>query len=494
MSARVSPTSTTSPRPIASREYDFIAIGSGSGISVLDAWLRAHPGTRGALIEKDTPGGICLTRGCIPSKMLTSVADVARTIERAQEFGISVARTTVHFDLVMARLHAHIDPDIAQIRQGLSHSPDLDFFPTSAEFTAPYTLSLGTGETLHSARILLGLGSEPAMPAIPGLADSHPLTTDQIFGLTELPRRIAILGGGYIAAEFGHFFASMGSDVTVIGRNPRFLPREDPEVSATVERALGRRVRLLLGRSVPRVVPGGRKGHSIEVARGPGAATERVDADIILVATGRVSTAYRLKPERGGVATDSHGWITVNEYLETSQPGIWALGDATGGAQFKHRANHDTLVLYRNLVGGEHRPVDYHAVPHAVFSEPEVGAVGLTEPEAIERFGAEALLVGRYEYRKTAKGEAIGAEDGFVKVIVDAKETTILGAHVVGPQASILVQEVVNLLYTPSRSARPILDGMHIHPALSEVVERAFLQLAPIHAHSGGHVHATPGR
>lgn len=470
------------------KEYGMVVIGSGSAISVLDAWLRANPGSRGAVADKDAPGGICLTRGCIPSKMLTAAADVVRTIERAGEFGVTVRGWRVDFPKVMERMHRHIDPEIRSIGESLSHAPEIDYVHGPVEFSGPDTLRTATGDQLRSQRIILGLGSEPHVPAIPGLAEAGYLTSDTVFALTDLPARLTILGGGYIAAELAHFFSAMGSRVTVVGRNPRFLPHEDTDVSVAVARGLGRRVRLVLGRAPDRVSGGTRNRKHLHLPPSGDLPEEDLECEEILVATGRSPTSYLLHPERAGIQTDPAGWIRVNEYLETSRPGIWALGDATGGAyQFKHRANHDAEVLYRALVEGRKMAVDYHAVPHAVFTDPEAASVGMTLPQAIERLGADRVLVGRYEYKNTAKGEALAVEEGFVKVLVQAGSMEILGAHIVGPQASVLLQEIVNLLYVPGQSARPLLQGMHIHPALTEVVQRAFLSLVP-----AGHAHPPP--
>ncbi|MDH5462240.1 MAG: FAD-dependent oxidoreductase, partial [Candidatus Bathyarchaeota archaeon] len=199
--------------------------------------------------------------------------------------------------------------------------------------------------------------------------------------------------------------------------------------------------------------------------------------DEILIATGRGPNTDVLHPERGGIETDEKGWIIVNEYLETSQPNIWAFGDANGSHLFKHVANYESMVVYYNAVLKRKVKVDYHAIPHAVFTYPEIGSVGLREKEAIERYGNDKVLIGRYQYENTAKGEAMGVKDYFVKVIVEKGTMKLLGAHIIGPYASVLIQEIINLMYTYEQSAQAIIYGMHIHPALNEVVERAFHSL-----------------
>jgi dihydrolipoamide dehydrogenase len=200
-------------------------------------------------------------------------------------------------------------------------------------------------------------------------------------------------------------------------------------------------------------------------------------ADEILVASGRGPNTDVLHPEKGGIRTDEKGWIMVNEYLETSQPNVWAFGDSDGKYLFKHVANHESMVAYHNAVLRKRMKVDYHAVPHAVFTYPEIASVGLKEKEAIERHGKDNVLIGIQRYEDTAKGLAMGMKDCFVKVIVENETLKILGAHIIGPCASILIQEIIDLMYTPLQSAEPIMEAMHIHPALSEVVQRAFRNL-----------------
>jgi len=303
------------------------------------------------------------------------------------------------------------------------------------------------------------------------------LTSDTVLKMKRLPESIAIVGGGYIAAEYGHFFSAMGSKVTIIGRNPQFLKQEEPEVSALAKRELERHMTILTNHEVreAEITSGGKK-RLIAVNRENGEKTATT-ADEILVATGRSPNTDVLHPERGGLETDERGWIVVDEYLETSQPNVWAFGDANGRHLFKHVANYESIVVYYNAVLKKRVKVDYHAIPHAVFAYPEIGSVGLREKEAIERYRKDSVLIGMYRYENTAKGEAMGVKDYFVKVIVEKETMKILGAHTIGPYASILIQEIINLMYTPEQSAEPIINGMHIHPALNEVVERAFHSL-----------------
>jgi dihydrolipoamide dehydrogenase len=205
-----------------------------------------------------------------------------------------------------------------------------------------------------------------------------------------------------------------------------------------------------------------------------------ITAEEILIATGRGPNTDILHPERADIKTDKEGWIITNEYLETTQPNVWALGDANGKYPFKHKANYDAQVVYYNAILKRSVKVDYHAIPHAVFTDPEIASVGLKEKETTEKYGKDNVLIGIHRYQDTAKGEAMNAKDYFVKVIVEKGTMKILGAHIIGPEASVLIQEIINLMYTHEQSAEPILRGMHIHPALSEVVQKAFDSLMPI--------------
>lgn len=458
------------------KEYDLISIGTGSAMNIVDVMIQENPRMKVAVIDKDEPGGICLTRGCIPPKMLLYPAELVRTVGKAGEFGIGVDIRKIDFRMVMERMRNLIYKDINMIRQGLSHSENIDYYTTVAEFVRPYTLKVGN-ETITSKMILLCTGSKPIIPPIKGLEKVGYLTSDTVLQMNRLPETIAIVGGGYIAAEYGHFFSAMGSKVTIIGRNPQFLKQEEPEVSVLAKRELEKHMIILTNHEVREAEKTSMgKKRLIAVNRENG---ERIaiTADETLVATGRGPNTDILHPEKAEIETDKTGWIIVNEYLETSQPNVWAFGDANGRHLFKHAANYESIVVYYNAVLKRKIKLDYHAIPHAVFTYPEIGSVGLREKEAIEKYGEDNVLIGMYLYENTAKGEAMGVKDYFVKVIVEKETMKILGAHIIGPYASVLIQEIVNLMYTPEQSARPITNGMHIHPALNEVVERAFRSL-----------------
>ena len=455
------------------KTYDLIAVGTGSATNILESMLERDPAIKIALIDKDDPGGICLTRGCIPSKMLLYPAEVMRTVQGASKFGIEVEIRQVDFRKVMERMRSSISGDIESIRKGLSSHPNIDYFPNVAEFVDPYIMKVG-GKKIKGQMIFLCTGSKPLIPPVRGLEETGYLTSDTLLKMTDLPQSVAILGGGYVAAEYGHFFSAMGSRVTIIGRSPQFPPNEEPEVSVLAEREMSRYMTILTNHEVMEVkkVDEGTKGI---IARDRNQGKDvNVVAQEILVATGRAPTTDVLHPERAGIKTNKDGWIEVNEYLETSQPNIWAFGDANGKFPFKHKANYESVLVFFNAVLRRKTKADYHAVPHAIFSCPEIASVGLKEKEALEQYGDDRVRIGFQQFEHTGKGQAMGLKDFFVKVILEERSRKILGAHIIGPQASILIQEIVTLMYTPEQSYRPITEGMHIHPALSEVVERAF--------------------
>jgi len=449
--------------------YELIVIGTGSAMNLVEPFLRRNPEARVAVIDKDEPGGICLTRGCIPSKIILHPADLVREIQRAKEFGIEARIENIKFEEIMEYMRNHIDEEIEMIKHGLSHAQGIDYYQEVASFIAPYTLKVGE-KIIKADTIFLCTGSKPYIPPIKGIEKVDYHTSDTILRIEHRPESIVIVGGGYIAAEYGHFFSSMGTDVTIVGRNPRFLPQEEPEISNLAFHKLSQHMRIYTNHEVKEAWQDDRK-RIVAIDRKSGERKE-FEADALLIAAGRASNADILHPEKGGIKVDSRGWIVTNEYMQTSQPGVWAMGDATGKHLFKHAANYESEVVYYNAILGKKVKVDYHAVPHAVFTHPEIAGVGMSESKAVEKYGDD-ILIGFYRYEDTGKGIAMKAKDYFVKIIVERNDFRILGAHIIGPHASILIHEVINLMYTSSQSAYPIYAAMHIHPSLSEVVQRA---------------------
>lgn len=472
------------------KNYGLIIIGSGSGTNYLELILRDNPGMRVAVIDKDEPGGICLTRGCIPSKMLLYPANLVRAIDEGKRFGIGSEVKRIDFSKVMGRMRDTLSEEIGKVLSGLSNNPAVDYYHDIAEFIAPYTLKVGN-ETIYSKMIFLCTGSRPAIPPIKGLDKTGYLTSDTLLKISKLPKSIAIIGGGYVAAEYGHFFSAMGAKVTVIGRNTQFLPDEEPEVSELAKGEMSGFMDILTGHEVIEVQKANGMKRLVAKDRANGKETT-IAAEEILVASGRAPNTDLLHPENGGVKTDKDGWIIVDEHLETSQPGVWAFGDALGRYQFKHVANYEAGIVYKNAFLKKKEKVDYHAVPHAIFSYPELAGVGMKEKEAIERHGEDNVLIGFHMFQDSARGIAMDA-NGFVKVILEKGTGRILGAHIIGPDASILIHEFILLMNTEERNAGPMLKGLYVHPALSEVVAMAFgslmhpLQYQALLEHLRGH-------
>ena len=460
------------------KEYDLIIIGTGSAMNTVEPLIEQNPNIRIAVIDKDETGGICLTRGCIPSKILLYPAELVRKIEEARDLGIDTQIKKINFEFVMERMRKLIQDEIDQIKEGLSHSKNIDYYQAPAEFIAPYTMRV-SGKEIKSKMIFLCIGSKTIIPPVRGLDKVSYLTSDTAFKLRQLPESIAIIGAGYIGAEFGHFFASMGSKVTIIGKNPHFVPEEEPEVSDLAKKVLGRHINIITNHEVTEVRQNANGTKELVAKDQTTGKTQTFTAGEIMIAAGRGPTTDILHPEKSGIETTPQGWVAVNEYLEASRPGVWALGDADGKFLFKHVANYESLIVYYNAVLKRKVKVDYHAVPHAVFTYPEIASVGMKEQEAIKKFGSDKILIGYHKYEDTAKGEAMNAKDYFVKVIIEADTEKILGAHIIGPEATTLIHEIIALMNTPEQTYRPIRDMMHIHPALNEVVERAFQSLVP---------------
>jgi len=452
-------------------KYDVLVVGSGSGMIV--AAIAVNSGMKTALVESGPLGGTCLNRGCVPSKMLIYPADVVAMIQEAAKIGINASVNSIDFQNMMGRMHELVGEDVERQTRAITSDPRIKWYKETGEFISDYTLKVGN-ETIKAEKIFIVSGARPEIPPIKGIQDVHYLTSDTVLQLEKPPNSLTIIGGGYIAAEYGHFFSIIGTKVTIIQRNPRLVPDEEPEISELLKEELSKRLEIYTNHEA--VETKEKNGNKILVVRNrDDGSLKEFSAESLLVAVGRVPNSDILKPEKTDVDLDKRGFIKVNEYLETRKKNIWAFGDAIGKQMFKHIANYEAQVAWHNALHEHKIKMDYSAAPHAVFTHPQIASVGLKEAEAKQQ--GYKILVGTAQFKDTAQGAAMGKPKGFVKVILEQKTGRILGGHIIGPFASMLIQEITNAMSTGDRSFTPIMRGMHIHPAMSEVVQSAFANI-----------------
>jgi mycothione reductase len=448
--------------------FDVLVVGTGSGMII--ASTAVENGFKVAVVDKGPMGGTCLNVGCVPSKMLIYPSDVIAAFNEAQALGVHGAVSSVDFENIMDRMHALVSHDSGEQAHGVRETPDLKWFNQQGEFISDYTMRVGD-EEIRAEMVFIVSGSRVGVPRFKGIENVSYLTSDSVLDLQVQPKSIIIIGGGYVGAEYAHFFSGIGTKTTLVQRNVRLVPEEEPEVSDLLRSELEKRMEIHVNSEVVEVKREGNMKIVVARDRFDGSLRE-FQAEALMVAAGRVPNSDILKPEKTGVKLDEQGFIVVNEFLETSKKNIWAFGDAIGKEMFKHVANFEAGVAWHNAVHDHKVAMDYSNAPHAVFTHPQVASVGLKEAEA-RQMGYD-LLIGVAPYRQTAMGGAMGEPDGFVKVLVEKETGKILGAHIIGPEASSLIQEIVNAMTTNDRSYAPIIRAMHIHPALSEVVQNAF--------------------
>ena len=452
------------PSEQALERFDLVVIGSGSGNAIpeyLSDWKIA-------IVERGTFGGTCLNVGCIPSKMFVLPADLAVDAAHSGRLGVDVRFHGADWPAIRDRVFGRIDP-IAEGGRAYreSGSPNITLVEGTARFVADKVLDV-EGRRITADHILVAAGSRPVVPPIPGLVETGFHTSDTIMRLDALPGRLGIIGGGYIAVEMGHVFSALGSQVTVFNRSEVMLRAHDREIAERFTQVFGERVDLHLGHLPNRIE---RRGGGIVVH----CAGEEVEVDVLLVATGREPNSDLLDVDRGGLECHHHGTIAVDEHLRTSTPGVWAIGDIANDFQLKHVANHEAAIAFWNIAHpDELRRVDHRAVPAAVFGNPQVAAVGLTE-EAAHASGRD-VVVGRRDYGGTAYGWALADETSFAKVLVDRDTGLIVGAHIIGPQAATLIQPLVQAMQFGQTAAEVANEPYWIHPAPTEVVENALLE------------------
>lgn len=444
------------------KNYEVIVIGSGCGALISDEALSK--GLKVALIDKGPlVGGTCLNWGCIPSKMLIYTADRIVEIAEARKLGIEAEIKDIDFHSIMERMRQSRHKSQVHIREGLKQSK-LDFYEGAGHFVDEYTLEVN-GKKLKGERIFIASGSRPFIPPIKGLENVNYLTNESTLDLEEKPESLIIIGGGYIAVEYGHFFAAMGTRVTILEMADRLVLAEEAEISEVLKNELSKRIAVHTNALAEEIKIKGNGVSVTTVDRNNGKRMEFTEQRLMM-AVGRRSNADLLKVENTGVELDKRGFIKVNEYMETNRKNIFAVGDANGQQMFTHMANREAAIVVQNVFYGTKLKVDYTAVPHAVYSHPQIASVGLNEEEARKN---HKIMVGRTKYLDVAKGEAMLEQEGYAKAIIEKGTDRILGFHIVGPYAPELIQEVVNAI-TSGGSIDEINQGIHIHPALSELI------------------------
>ncbi|MDR1710955.1 MAG: mycothione reductase [Propionibacteriaceae bacterium] len=435
--------------------FDLCVIGSGTGNSLIGPEFSHW---RVALVEGGTFGGTCLNRGCIPTKMLWAAAHAA-DVRGAAKLGVH-ASAEVFWPEVRDRVFSRIDPISASGEQWRESNPNVTLYRTWGAFTAPGVLAVGD-EQITADRFVIAAGSRPHIPQV-FPEDPRIHTSDTIMRIPELPKRLVIVGGGAIAAEFAYIFAAFGVEVTLLHRGPRLLRTADEQVAERFTQLLGGRVNLRLRQEVISVDVSGEVVWLL--TRDPDGIEYSFEGDLVLVATGRVPSDVGA-PAAGIVTSD--GRIIVDEYQRANVPGVWALGDVSSPVQLKHLANAEARTVRHNLLHEDLIATDKRYVPRAVFSGPEVAWVGATEQELRGQPYAATVR----EYSSVAYGWALEDTDHFVKLLTD--KGILLGAHIVGPQAATLLQPLIGAM---GRNAHDVARGQYwIHPALAEVVENALL-------------------
>ncbi len=448
----------------AVRHFDLVIIGTGSGNSILsaefDEWSVA-------IVEEGVFGGTCLNRGCIPTKMLVHVADVAESIRHSHELGVDAHIDGVRWRDIRDRVFNRIDPIAAGGEDyRTNRQPNVTVYRARGHFVDAKTIEVA-GQRITGDHILVAAGARPMIPDIPGLMSVPFHTSDDIMRIDDIPPRLIVIGGGFIANELAHVFGSLGSEVILVNRGARLLRAEDRDVSDLFTELVGRRFDLRLDAKVLEVR---RRDDGIEVDLDSGT----VAGDALLIATGRIPNSDVVDAAAAGLALHDDGRIVVDATQATSVPGIWALGDISSPHMLKHAANHEARVVAHNILHPD-APIetDHRFVPHAVFTRPQIASVGLTE-EAARAAGID-VMVSSKPYGDTAYGWAMEDTTSFCKLIADRANRRLVGAHIIGPSSSILIQQLIQGIHAGQSIDELARGQYYIHPALPEVVENALL-------------------
>jgi len=441
--------------------YDAIVIGSGQAGNPLSHRLADH-GWKVAVVEKAHLGGTCINTGCTPTKAMVASAQVAHYARNAARWGVRASGVSVDLGKVVDRKNKIVESFRSGQQSHVDRRPNLTLHRGKAHFLAPRRLQVGH-EVLEGERIFINTGTRTDTPRLEGLDQVPYLTNASLMELREVPEHLVVLGGGYIGLEFGQMFHRFGSRVTIVHRGEHILGREDNDVADEMQKILeGEGIRFVLAAQTSRVE---KKDGGIALSFSVNGRSETVTGSHLLVATGRRPNTEDLGLENAGIETDERGFIRVDNRLRTNVPNHWALGDVKGGPAFTHISYNDFQIVYGNLIEKRNWTTDNRPVPYSVFTDPQLGRVGMTEQDA--RATGRKLKVGKYPIAYVARAIERDETSGFMKLVVDAENDRILGAAILGIEGGELVQTLGALMladvpYTVLKGA------VYIHPTLAE--------------------------
>ena len=456
------------------KHYDLIIIGGGGGTKLRPA---ADLGKKVAIIEKEDLGGTCLNRGCIPSKMLIYPADlVTHWREDRDKFFIkSDSNIDLDWEALVKRTTETVVADSESIGPSYEKNSNIDLYRGHARFVEGKTVEVN-GEKLTADKIYIATGTRPSVPNIPGLKGTPFMTSREALRNTTQPKRMIVIGGGYIAVELGHFYGAMGTQVDFLVRSS-MVKAEDKDIREQFEQNFSSRYNVHFG-ATPTAVEYKEDTFYVTTKNKEGVETV-MEADSLFVATGVQPNTDDLGLENTSIKIDAKGWVQVDDTLQTDQPEVYALGDILGRYLFRHSVNFEgEYLMGQHYEGAETLPINYPPMPHAIFSYPQIAGVGVTEDELLAQGKKEGedYIVALQNYKNSAMGMAMRPEVGLVKLIADKKTRKLIGAHIVGEKSSDIIHMLIAYM-TMNATADQLLEMIYIHPALSEVIRNAARKL-----------------
>lgn len=476
-------------------DFDLLVVGGGPG-GYVAAIRAAQRGLQVGLVEKERPGGVCLNWGCIPTKAMLRSAEIFQTVKDAADFGIHADNVRFDFAAVRQRKDG-IVKELTDGVAGLLKANGVTVVEGHARFTGPTTVQVFEAgqspvfpggpryaaaptttatRTISAKDVIIATGSVPALLPVPGADLPGVITSDGAFGLTEVPKRLVVIGGSAVGAEWASLFHTFGSEVTVVEMQDRLVPLEDKEIGVALGRSFGKRgITVLTGATVTGIA---QAGDALRVNVG-GPKAREIDADVVLVGVGRRPNTAELGLDTAGITTDARGFIPVNEQLRTAVEHVYAIGDVTGKALLAHVASHQGLTA-SDVIAGHDAHIDYTVIPAATFTHPEIASVGLTEDAA--RAAGHEVITAKFPFAALGRAKTFGETEGFVKIVAGAAHQEVLGVHIIGPSASDLITEGA-LAISLEATLEELADTIHAHPTLGEIgMEAALTGLGlPVH-------------